>query len=87
MDTEIELKNGMQFRFMIKDKNAAMTLPNNSELSFSVNHLLDKQNADENTSFDLCDGMLSVVSKEGGIVGGSSGPCVISSIHNSTVYF
>lgn len=84
MDTELELKKAMKFRFMIKDKNAVISLARNSPISFSVNNFLGEQNADTGDSFNE---VLSVVSKEGGIVGGSGGPCVISNINNSVVHF
>ena len=86
LESEIELKTGMEFRFMVKDTNAKLLKPKVSELSFSVNQLLDEDGNLEISSQET-DGVLSVLSKDGSIVGGSSGPCVISPINNSVVGF
>ena len=77
----------MHFRFMIKDENSAISLPSTSPISFSVNNILGEDYGSNIDSCDLRDGILSVVSKEGGIAGGSGGPCVITSINNSVVHF
>jgi hypothetical protein len=72
---------------MIKDKNAEISLPCHSPISFSVSNILGEDFGKKLDSFDRQDGTLSAVSKDGGIVGGSNGPCVISSINNSVVHF
>jgi hypothetical protein len=72
---------------MINDTNAVTSLPSISPISFSVSNILGEDYDKQADSFDRGNGTLSAVSKEGGIVGGSNGPCVISSINNSVVHF
>ena len=72
----------MKFRFMMEDESAISfrMSPINPQFSFSV------INEENNEIYNHRAGVLSVITNKGGIIGGSDGSCVISSIRNSIVY-